>query len=311
MVVGKVSRRVSLVRYPEPNELLQTMKARTQQKLVGAVTNSSGKYSNPTQSSRHKSGQSRSTKQKSVFSSFTETPKSSKRKHSESSSGKHRSSTSTVSGSSERSGKSKKKMKKTKKEEWISLIFGLCKKCFWRLKCWISIMQTINSQFCIRILKLYRLILYMLYKRTSLLATLEQGKSSTQLFILARYKRIETTAMVCCSFVFKHLWLELLQSLVMLASIVVEFELSLSREHGFLSSLLREQHSQCGASRAISSLQTVPRQSQPQNSRHSWKKGRLIRLRCQKMKIEWMEVIGSVIIRLYPPDVSMTSWFYK
>lgn len=67
--------------------------------------------------------------------------------------------------------------------------------------------------------------------------------------------------------------MELLRSLVILASIVVEFELSLSREHGFLSSLLQEQHSQCGAARAISSPQTVPRQSQSQNSRHSWEKG--------------------------------------
>ncbi|CAL9244866.1 unnamed protein product [Arabidopsis halleri] len=114
MIAGKIARRVAIVRYPEPNELLQKMKARTQQKLVGSVTNSSKKSSNLTQSSRHKSG-TRSSKSKSMFSSFTETPKSPKRKHSESSSGKHRSSTSTVSGSSERSGKIKKK--KVKKEE--------------------------------------------------------------------------------------------------------------------------------------------------------------------------------------------------
>ncbi|AED97938.1 mediator-associated protein [Arabidopsis thaliana] len=111
MIVGKITRRVALVRYPEPNELLQKMKARTQQKLVGSVTNSSKKSSNLTQSSRHKSG-TRSSREKSMFSGFTETPKSPKRKNSESSSGKHRSSTSTVSGSSERSAKSKKKVKK-------------------------------------------------------------------------------------------------------------------------------------------------------------------------------------------------------
>ncbi|XP_010462863.1 PREDICTED: mediator-associated protein 2-like [Camelina sativa] len=113
-VGGSISRRVALVRYAEPNELLQKIKARSQQKLVGAVTNSSGKYSNPTQSSRLKSSKhsasSRSqSKQKSLFSSFTEAPKSPKRKHSGSSSGKHGISTSTVSGSSERSEKSKKK----------------------------------------------------------------------------------------------------------------------------------------------------------------------------------------------------------
>lgn len=122
MAVGKISRRVSLVRYPEPKELLETMKAKTQQKLVGAVTNSAGKFSNPAQSSRHKSERSalrhststRSSRPKSMFSSFTETPMSSKRKHSEPSSGKYRNTTTTVSGSSDRSGKSKKKMKTEK-----------------------------------------------------------------------------------------------------------------------------------------------------------------------------------------------------
>ncbi|CAN8264342.1 unnamed protein product [Cochlearia groenlandica] len=121
-IVGKISRRASLVCYPEPKELLETMKARTQQKLVGAATSSSGKYSgNPTQSSRHKSGQStfrhsaastRSSKQKSTLTGLTDTPKSSsKRKHSGSSSSKHHSSTTTGSGSSERS---KKKVKTEK-----------------------------------------------------------------------------------------------------------------------------------------------------------------------------------------------------
>ncbi|CAE5975139.1 unnamed protein product [Arabidopsis arenosa] len=81
---GKIARRVAKVRYPEPNELLQQMKARTQQKLVGSVTNSSKKSSNLIQNSRHKSG-TRSSKPKSMFSSFTETPKSPKRKHLESS----------------------------------------------------------------------------------------------------------------------------------------------------------------------------------------------------------------------------------
>ncbi|VVB18033.1 unnamed protein product [Arabis nemorensis] len=123
-IVGKISRRVSLVRYPEPKELLETMKAKTQQKLVGAVTDSVGKYSHPALSSRHKSGQSKSTlrhsaatrssRQKSTVTGFTETPMSSKGKHSEASSGKHRSSTTTVSGSSDRSGKSKKKVKTEK-----------------------------------------------------------------------------------------------------------------------------------------------------------------------------------------------------
>lgn len=112
----KVVRQVSLVRYPDPKELLDTMKAKTRQKLVGAATESSGKKSDPSQSSWRRSGSvpTRSSRQKSVFSGHTETPKSksSKRKHSESSSGKHWSSTSTVSGSAERSGKFKKKPRK-------------------------------------------------------------------------------------------------------------------------------------------------------------------------------------------------------
>ncbi|KAF8058374.1 hypothetical protein N665_1247s0004 [Sinapis alba] len=114
-IVGKISRRVSLVRFPEPEELLKTFK--TQQKLVGAVTSSSLRNSNPALSSRRKSGQSslrhpastRSSREKSLFSGFTETPtKSSKRKHSEPSSSKH------ASGSSELVGKSKKKVKTEK-----------------------------------------------------------------------------------------------------------------------------------------------------------------------------------------------------
>lgn len=84
------------VRFPETKELLETMKVKTQQKLVGAVTSSSLKNSNPAQSSWRKNGKS-------------ETPKSSKRKHSESSASKQRGS-----GSSERSGKSKKKVKTEK-----------------------------------------------------------------------------------------------------------------------------------------------------------------------------------------------------
>ncbi|CAH2043481.1 unnamed protein product [Thlaspi arvense] len=119
-IVGKISRRVSLVRYPEPKELVDTVKTKTQQKHVGAVTNSSGKYSNPARSSKHKSGQSglrhsaatRSSRQKSIFSNFPETPKSSKRKHPESSVKKQHGPTTTVSGSSD--GKSKKKAKTDK-----------------------------------------------------------------------------------------------------------------------------------------------------------------------------------------------------
>ncbi|KAL1215436.1 Mediator-associated protein 2 [Cardamine amara subsp. amara] len=118
-LVEKVFQQVSLVCFPEPKEMLEKMKAKTRQKLVGAAKDSAGKNSDPTRSSRHKSGLSvrhsastRSNKEKSMYSGHTETPKSSKRKHSESSSGKHRSSTSTVSGSSDRSGKSKKKLKK-------------------------------------------------------------------------------------------------------------------------------------------------------------------------------------------------------
>uniref|UniRef100_A0A1J3I8V6 Mediator-associated protein 2 n=1 Tax=Noccaea caerulescens TaxID=107243 RepID=A0A1J3I8V6_NOCCA len=124
-IVGKISRRVSLVRYPEPKELVETVKAKTQQKLVGAVTNSSGKFSALAKSSRAKSGQSglrhsastRSSRQKSFMSSLNETPMPSKRKHSETSSGKHHGSTSTVSGSSDRSGKSKKKVKTEEKKK--------------------------------------------------------------------------------------------------------------------------------------------------------------------------------------------------
>lgn len=109
MVVGKISRRVSLVRFPEPEELLETFK--TQQKALRAVTSSSVRNSNPAMSSRRKSGQSslrHSSREKSFFSGFTETPKSSKRKHSEPSASKH------GSGSSDRSGKSKKKVKTEK-----------------------------------------------------------------------------------------------------------------------------------------------------------------------------------------------------
>ncbi|ESQ31410.1 hypothetical protein EUTSA_v10004934mg [Eutrema salsugineum] len=111
-IVGKISRRVSLVRYPEAKELLETTKAKAQQKLLGAVTNSSGKYSNPARSSLRKSGQSalraastHSSRQKSM---------NPKRKRTESSSGKHYAPTTTASGSSDRSGKSKKKVKTEK-----------------------------------------------------------------------------------------------------------------------------------------------------------------------------------------------------
>ncbi|CAH8343810.1 unnamed protein product [Eruca vesicaria subsp. sativa] len=109
-IVGEISRRVSLVRFPEPKELLETMKVKTQQKLVGgAVASSSVKNSNPALSSRRKSVQSalrhsvstRSSRDKSLFSTLTETPMSSKRKHSEPS-------------SSDRSRKSKKQVKTVK-----------------------------------------------------------------------------------------------------------------------------------------------------------------------------------------------------
>ncbi|CAN6821903.1 unnamed protein product [Brassica oleracea] len=101
-----------------PEELLETMKVKTQQKLAGAaVTSSSVRNSNPAQSSRRKSGQSSlrhstSSRQKSVFpSSSIKTPMSSKRKHSEPSSSKHHGSATTLPGSSDRSDKSKKKVK--------------------------------------------------------------------------------------------------------------------------------------------------------------------------------------------------------
>lgn len=68
-IVGKISRRISLVRFTKPKELLETMKVNTQQKLVrGAVRSSSLKNSNPAQSSRRKSGQS-------ALRPVTETPK--------------------------------------------------------------------------------------------------------------------------------------------------------------------------------------------------------------------------------------------
>ncbi|KAH0856590.1 hypothetical protein HID58_084851 [Brassica napus] len=52
-IVGKISRRGSLVRFPKPKELLETMTVETQQKLVrGAATSSSLTNSNPAQSSR-------------------------------------------------------------------------------------------------------------------------------------------------------------------------------------------------------------------------------------------------------------------
>ena len=54
-IVGKISRRVSLVRFPEPEELLETFK--TQQKALRAVTSSSVRNSNPAMSSRRKSKQ--------------------------------------------------------------------------------------------------------------------------------------------------------------------------------------------------------------------------------------------------------------
>ncbi|KAG5394042.1 hypothetical protein IGI04_024005 [Brassica rapa subsp. trilocularis] len=124
LVVKKISRRVSLVRFPKPEELLETMKVKTKRKLAGAaVTSSSVRNSNPAQSSRRKSGQSSlrhstSNSQKSVFpSSSTKTlMSSSKRKHSEPSSSKHHSSATTVPGSSDRSDKSKKKDKAIEKE---------------------------------------------------------------------------------------------------------------------------------------------------------------------------------------------------
>ncbi|CAG7871617.1 unnamed protein product [Brassica rapa] len=115
----KISRRVSLVRFPKLEVLLETMKGKTKRKLAGAaVTSSSVRNSNPAQSCRRKSGQSSlrhstSNSQKSVFpSSSTKTlMSSSKRKHSEPSSSKHHSSATTVPGSSDRSDKSKKKVK--------------------------------------------------------------------------------------------------------------------------------------------------------------------------------------------------------
>lgn len=55
VAVGKISRRGSLVRFPKPKELLETMTVETQQKLVrGAATSSSLTNSNPAQSSRRK-----------------------------------------------------------------------------------------------------------------------------------------------------------------------------------------------------------------------------------------------------------------
>ncbi|KAF2538271.1 hypothetical protein F2Q68_00019029 [Brassica cretica] len=54
-IVGNISRRGSLVRFPKPKELLETMTVETQQKLVrGAATSSSLRNSNPAQSSRRK-----------------------------------------------------------------------------------------------------------------------------------------------------------------------------------------------------------------------------------------------------------------
>ncbi|KAF3501759.1 hypothetical protein F2Q69_00040166 [Brassica cretica] len=54
-IVGKISRRGSLVRFPKPKELLETMTVETQQKLVpGAATSSSLTNANPAQSSRRK-----------------------------------------------------------------------------------------------------------------------------------------------------------------------------------------------------------------------------------------------------------------
>lgn len=51
-IVGKISRRVLLVRFPKPKELLEATKVKTQHK---AVTSSSVKNSNAAQSSRRKS----------------------------------------------------------------------------------------------------------------------------------------------------------------------------------------------------------------------------------------------------------------
>ncbi|XP_010520274.1 PREDICTED: mediator-associated protein 2 [Tarenaya hassleriana] len=109
-IVGKISRRVSLVRYPEPSEVIETMTSKAQQRLTGALTNSSNPLSTPLQSNRMRSTHSalrnstsaHSSRHRSSLSGFTETPKALKRKHSESVGRSH------LPGSSD---KSKKKIK--------------------------------------------------------------------------------------------------------------------------------------------------------------------------------------------------------
>ncbi|KAK0591771.1 hypothetical protein LWI29_007739 [Acer saccharum] len=135
-IVGKISRRVSLVHYVEPKELeeLNANSLRKSYSTSGGTTlsNSSHRFSTPTQSSRRKYSQSTKghptpthsniSRHKSSLSEFGEPSKSEKRKHAQEPDRSTDRSTidsiggrsgTTISGSSEHShqGKSKKKIK--------------------------------------------------------------------------------------------------------------------------------------------------------------------------------------------------------
>ncbi|KAJ0046126.1 hypothetical protein Pint_05407 [Pistacia integerrima] len=133
-IVGKISRRVSLVHYPEPKELEELNPKNMRQfystSSGNSMPNSSHRFSSPVQSSRRRNSQStkshstytHSSKQKSSLSEAGEPSKTPKRRRTHESNrstdcstldsgGRH--SGMTFSGSSERShqGKSKKKLK--------------------------------------------------------------------------------------------------------------------------------------------------------------------------------------------------------
>lgn len=89
-IAGKISRRVSLIRYPEPSELKQNsinLKQMAQRSSATTVTNSSRRFATPTQSNRTRSMRTASaytpsnSRNKSSLPEAGEPSKSTKRKH--------------------------------------------------------------------------------------------------------------------------------------------------------------------------------------------------------------------------------------
>lgn len=90
LAAGKISRRVSLIRYPEPSELKQNsinLKQMAQRSSATTLTNSSRRFATPTQSNRTRSMRTASaytpsnSRNRSSLSEAGEPSKSTKRKH--------------------------------------------------------------------------------------------------------------------------------------------------------------------------------------------------------------------------------------